>query len=135
VLDVAHNPPAARRLAATWKQVFGTRRATVVAALAADKDARRFLAALQGVAARFILPEVDFGRSDNRSGAAGTEALENFIREQIGPMEVRTAPGMREALALAGEYPLEEPVLVTGSFRTVGEAMRELGLSAFPDAG
>ena len=41
---------------------------------------------------------------------------------------------MHEALALAGDYPLDEPVLVTGSFRTVGEAMRELGLSAFPVA-
>ena len=93
MLDVAHNPPAAARLAATWRQVFGSRRATVVVALAADKDSRRFLAVLRSVAARFILPEVDFGRSDNRSGAAGTAILEKFIHELSDPAEIRTATG------------------------------------------
>lgn len=133
VLDVAHNPPAASRLAEVWRRVFCSRRATVITALAADKDSRRFLAALCKVAARFILPEIDFGRADNRSGAAGPANLAREIRELPGAPEAVRVADMREALQLAGRFPLEQPALVTGSFRTVGEAMRELGLSALPN--
>ena len=55
VLDGAHNPAAARRLAETWREVFRRHaQATLVLGVLADKDAAAICAALAPVAARFI---------------------------------------------------------------------------------
>ncbi len=126
VLDVAHNPAAARKLAVVWRRVFGTQKATVVAGLAADKDHARFLAALAPLAARFILSAPDFGRADNRSGAADPQTMASALARLDDGIKVRVASDIPGAIETALGY--SDPVLVTGSFRTVGEAMRALGL-------
>ncbi|MCE5271531.1 bifunctional folylpolyglutamate synthase/dihydrofolate synthase [bacterium] len=126
VLDVAHNPDAARKLATVWRRVYGARRAIVVAGLAADKDYASFLAALAPLAARFVLTVPDFGGSDNRSGAAEPQAMARALERRGIGVAFQVAEDVPRALESALDHP--EPVLVTGSFRTVGEAMRALGL-------
>ncbi len=127
VLDVAHNPAAARKLAAVWRRVYGSRRATVIAGLAADKDYTSFLAALAPLAVRFVLTAPDFGGSDNRSGAADPQAMARALEKHGRGVSVQVAGSVKQALESALGNP--EPLLVTGSFRTVGEAMRFLGLA------
>jgi dihydrofolate synthase / folylpolyglutamate synthase len=128
VLDVAHNPPAARRLVSVFRQVYGGRKALVVAALAADKDFARFLRPLYNIADTFLLPAVGFGGSDNLSGPADPETLHREVLEHGRGAEARVMPGMAEALAEASRIAGERVILVTGSFRTVGEAMRVLNI-------
>lgn len=133
VLDVAHNPAAARKLAVVWRSVFGAQKATVVAGLAADKDHARFLAALAPLAARFILSAPDFGHADNRSGAADPEAMASALSRLDNGIQVRVASDIPGAIETAFGH--SDPVLVTGSFRTVGEAMRGLCLSTSFNCG
>ncbi|HJT80801.1 MAG TPA: folylpolyglutamate synthase/dihydrofolate synthase family protein, partial [Chthoniobacterales bacterium] len=46
IIDGAHNPAAAGVLAATWREVFGEKRATIILAVLADKDAAGIWGAL-----------------------------------------------------------------------------------------
>ncbi len=127
ILDVAHNPAAAGRLAHVFRLVFGGRPATAIVALAADKEAGRFLGALGRVAERFIFPVVDFGRADRPGGGVDPQKLLRLARTRAPHAGAQLAEGMGQALALAHQAG-DSPVLVTGSFRTVAAAMRELGL-------
>lgn len=132
ILDGAHNPHAAERLAQTWREEFGkrrngdTERATVVFGTLADKDAAGMTAALAPVAARFIAAPV---RSSPR--AAGPDALRETLATMRPAVSYEVAVDVRKALALARRYP--ERVLVTGSLFLVGEARAWLTGQATPE--
>ena len=127
VLDVAHNPPAAAKLRENLELVYPGMRPTFIVALAGDKDFSHFLEHLLPLAHGFIFPEVDFGRADTGSGAAQPEKLAAEAAKLSGSAKNIVACGpMAEALELARGA--DSPVVVTGSFHTVGAALVELGI-------
>lgn len=130
VLDVAHNPPAAARLAEIYHRVYGGRRAVVVAALASDKDYRKFLRKLLNQTELFIFPQVDFGRKDTPSGCRDPEELRALIESSPAGTRTLVAASMEQALESAFALAKGNPVIVTGSFHTVGEAMRVMDIKA-----
>lgn len=128
VLDVAHNPPAAARLAEVYRRVYGGRRAVVVSALASDKDYRRFLRKLLKLTEVFIFPEVDFGRKDTPSVCRDPQELREFVESSVPGARALAGESMEAALERAFALAQGKPVVVTGSFHTVGAAIQVLGI-------
>ncbi|MEA2062895.1 MAG: folylpolyglutamate synthase/dihydrofolate synthase family protein [Gemmatimonadota bacterium] len=128
VLDVAHNPPAARKLAGVFKEIFAGRRAIIVAGLAQQKRRALFFRPLTAIAHGFILPRVDFAACESSPSQVAPPELKRYL--QKAGAQAQTSPSMTEAMdaALSLARKTGVPILVTGSFRTVGEAMRVLGL-------
>jgi dihydrofolate synthase/folylpolyglutamate synthase len=120
-LDGAHNPAAARTLAATWRETHGDARATVILAVMRDKDARGIIAELAPIAARFIACRVD----NPRSHSSGSLAAE--IGAIAPSLECMAASEVADAHQIAIGF--EEPVIATGSLFLVGEALVALGLA------
>src|SRR5207244_398898 len=58
IIDGAHNPAAARLLAKTWREMFGTQRATLVLAILSDKDLRGIWEALAPISEFVLLPKI-----------------------------------------------------------------------------
>jgi len=116
VLDGAHNPGAARALAASLRDAFGDAAVTLVLAISRDKDARAILAALAPCARRLIL---------TRSSSARSAAPEELRRALPAPHpDVRVAASAEEALAVAAA-PGGTPILcVAGSLFLVGDVLR-----------
>lgn len=117
VLDGAHNPAAAARLAQTWREHFGAERATIIAGILQDKNITGICAALAPIASSFIAIPV---LSPRTSAAAEVCAA-------VHEIPCRCASDFGEALALARVQP--ERILVTGSLFLIGEALAELGLA------
>ena len=127
VLEVAHNPAAAARLHETIERIYPGRKVLFVVALAGDKDYTYFLEHLLPVAGGFIFPAVDFGHGDTRSGASAPETLADVADELSGGrLGVSICDGIGAALQMARGQ--NKPVVITGSFHTVGAAMSELGI-------
>ncbi|MEO8444415.1 MAG: Mur ligase family protein, partial [Gammaproteobacteria bacterium] len=126
VLDVAHNPQAARvlreQLGTLPPLVGGTGRPTVVAALLADKAIAEFVAELGPVAGRWIVAGVDDPRATS----------EAQMREALGVAGVQDfdwAPTPQAAFGLASNRtPAGGRIVVCGSFRIVAPALQWLGL-------
>ena len=119
ILDGAHNPAAARRLAHTWHEVYGDHHpATLVLGILRDKDAPAICRALAPLAARVLAVPVRNPRSATLEEIAG-------VLGQVAPetptLMMSSLPGALEA---ARAYP--EPVLIAGSFFLVGEALAAL---------
>jgi dihydrofolate synthase/folylpolyglutamate synthase len=110
ILDGAHNPPASRQLAKTWKKAFGTDRATIVFGGLADKRLTDMLAELAEIAERFVFVAI---RSDRG------EKPENLSPPAEVPATV--AGSLSSGLRIARQH--AAPVLVTGSLYLVGEAL------------
>ena len=128
ILDGAHNPAAAERLAQTWREEFGAAaRATVVLGVLRDKDATGVIRALATVAARFVAVPV---RTSPRTTPA--EELRAALTETAPDVPAETAADLPDALARAREH--GERVLVTGSLFLVGEALARLAGAAAPEA-
>ena len=112
MLDGAHNPAAAIRLAQTWREQFGTRKATVILALMRDKDADGVAAALAPCMARGLAVAARNPR------AHSAESLCAIVANHA-PCEAM--PSLAAALERAREFP--EPILIAGSLYLVGEAL------------
>ena len=118
VLDGAHNPAAARRLAHTWHEEFGDHhRATVILGVLRDKDIPAICRALEPLAARFLTVPTRNPRTASPQELCDALAL---VAPAGGP-GARALPGVAAALDAAREFP--EPILVTGSFFLVGETL------------
>ncbi|MGA3170074.1 MAG: folylpolyglutamate synthase/dihydrofolate synthase family protein [Chthoniobacteraceae bacterium] len=118
VLDGAHNPDAARRLAQTWRGEYGDRRAEVILGIVRDKDARGICAELAAIAEKFTIVPV-------RSPRAGpVEAVLEIARSFRPSRECAT---LDEAIATTPRGQI--PGLITGSFFLMGEALVALGLA------
>jgi dihydrofolate synthase/folylpolyglutamate synthase len=63
IIDGAHNPAAARRLATTWRETFGDKRASLIIGVLRDKDVRGVCEALLPIAGRILCVPVPNPRS------------------------------------------------------------------------
>lgn len=121
ILDIAHNEPAARVLAAQLRArgLSGTARTYAVLGVLADKDAQAIAAALEAVVDEFIACTLPGPRGRSASGLA--QCL------KLAPQRIRCADSVSAGCALARE--LARPgdrVLVCGSLHTVGPALEWL---------
>jgi dihydrofolate synthase/folylpolyglutamate synthase len=124
VLDVAHNPQAARTLAANLGEMAFHRNTWAVFGMLADKDVDGVIEALRGRVTHWLPCSLEGVR------AAGGGALADRLRaagiEPAGRFE-----SAREALAYAQENAGEDDrILAFGSFLTVAAALQMLGRSA-----
>ncbi len=122
VLDGAHNPQAARRLAQTWREVHGEEKPVLILGAMADKDIAGVCEALAPLAFRICCVPVVNPRS------ATAEALAEIMRPFAPGIEITTHAGLAAALECARDA----RVLLAGSLFLVGEALAHLGL-AEPD--
>ncbi len=128
ILDGAHNPAAARRLAHTWHEEFGGHHpATVILGMMRDKDIPAICRALEPLAVRFLTVPTRNPR------AASPEELRDVLALVMpsGGPGARALPGLADALDAARGFP--EPILVTGSFFLVGEALARLTGQPLPE--
>jgi dihydrofolate synthase/folylpolyglutamate synthase len=117
ILDVAHNPDAARVLARNLRDTPGSGRTLAVCGILADKDAAGVAAHLRDRIDAWWCVPIDGERG--RSGAA----LAQILRTQVAaPVEAAqsTAAACAAALACAKSG---DRIVVFGSFHTVGPAL------------
>ena len=119
VLDGAHNPAAARRLAHTWHEEYGGHhRATLILGMMHDKDIPAVCRALAPLAARVIAVPV---RNPRAAPPGEIQAAFTLVAPEV---ETHAAPSLEDAFRRARQHP--EVVLVAGSFFLVGEALARL---------
>ena len=122
IIDGAHNPSGADVLAETWRERFGTDRATIILAVLREKDVSAICRALAPIAARFVLPGI---RSER---ALPPEELAPHLATLGLPSSI--AASFADALESARAQ--ADPILITGSLHFAGEALAFL--SGNPDA-
>ncbi len=129
VIDGAHNPVAAKTLVDTWREIFGTERATVILAVLSDKDLPGICAALVPIADSFLLPKIRTERAAEPAKLA--EICASVCRAGASPAGNRSGcptisvvANFGEALAKAHEG--LAPILITGSLHFAGEALAHL---------
>jgi len=144
ILDAAHNRESAAALASALRDLYPGQLFVLVVAVLRDKDAADILAPLVPLASHVVVAAADHPRalpSADLAAVARTllgEGASSPSHPDIGgpdapaPGElVEEAPsvaaGLERARALAGP---DGRVLVTGSLRTVGEAMIQLKIDA-----
>lgn len=118
IVDVAHNPEAARALAATLRAQPAAGRTLAVVGMLADKDAAGVLAALAG--------EIDawWTCTPATPRACDAAVLTAVLRGQDGAAPVRVQPDVNLALAEArGAAREDDRILVFGSFYTVAAVL------------
>ena len=124
VLDVAHNPQAARTLAANLGEMAFHRNTWAVFGMLADKDIDGVIEALRERVTHWLPCSLDGVR------AAGAGALADRLRA-AGIEPAGRFDSAREALVYAQENAGEDDrILAFGSFLTVAAALQELGRSA-----
>ena len=124
VLDVAHNPQAARTLAANLGEMAFHRNTWAVFGMLADKDIDGVIDALRERVTHWLPCSLEGVR------AAGAGALAERLRA-AGIEPAGCFDSAREALAYAQENAGEDDrILAFGSFLTVAAALQELGRSA-----
>jgi dihydrofolate synthase/folylpolyglutamate synthase len=121
ILDVAHNPHAARGLAENLRKTPHAGRTLAVFAMLADKDIHGVVSALSG--------EVDawFVADTHHPRGAGGSSLVDVVRATVHDPVVESFPDVlsafRQACLSAGE---NDRIIAFGSFYTVADVMREL---------
>ena len=117
ILDVAHNPAAARVLARNLRDTPSAGRTLAVCGILADKDASGVAAELRGCidAWWFVTTVGDRGRS-------GAALAQTVASEVAVPAEVADSPEAGCAAAAATACPADR-IVVFGSFHTVGPAL------------
>ena len=126
VLDGAHNPSAAQRLATTWQEIHGDKRATLILGILRDKDARGICEALLPIAGRILAVPVQSPRTATPQEICKAIGLVAPRQECIA---VRDLPA---AIRIATS--MERRTLITGSLFLVGEALAHFEQSAPPEA-
>jgi dihydrofolate synthase/folylpolyglutamate synthase len=117
ILDVAHNPAAARVLACNLRDLPSAGRTLAVYGILADKDAPGVVAELRDCIDAWWCVCIDGERG--RSGAS----LAQMVRSQVtAPVEVADSTSAGCAAALAQANPTDR-IVVFGSFHTVGPAL------------
>jgi dihydrofolate synthase/folylpolyglutamate synthase len=118
ILDVAHNPEAARALAATLHEQPTAGRTLAVVGMLADKDAAGVFAALSG--------EIDawWTCTPGSSRAQNATALAAILRGRVKGAPIQVQPDVNAALAEARGAAREgDRILVFGSFYTVAAVL------------
>ncbi len=118
ILDVAHNPEAARALAATLREQRVTGRTLAVLGMLADKDAAAVVAVLAG--------EIDawWACTPDSPRARDAVALAGILQAHAGGASIHVQPDVITALAEARNAAREgDRILVFGSFYTVAAVL------------
>jgi dihydrofolate synthase/folylpolyglutamate synthase len=121
ILDVAHNPQAARALAANLARMTGFKRTFAVFGLLADKDAGGVIAA--------AAPEIDrwfaggLAGTRGRTGAETAALIERHAAAPVVEAHADIAGAWRAACSAAGP---DDRIAVFGSFLTVAAVMQLL---------
>jgi dihydrofolate synthase/folylpolyglutamate synthase len=122
ILDVAHNPDAARVLAASLAARQTRGRTVAVCGILADKDIDGIVLALRSQVQEWVAVRLDEPRSLPESELAARIALRTGAPVSAA---ASVAAGCEHAAAACGEG---DRILVFGSFHTVGPALVHLGL-------
>lgn len=123
ILDVAHNPDAARALAASLAARSTRGRTIAVCGILADKDVDGIVAALQGQVQEWVVVRLDGPRSQPEADLAARIALRTGAAVSTAQS---VASGCERARGISAEG---DRILVFGSFHTVGPALAVLGLA------
>jgi dihydrofolate synthase/folylpolyglutamate synthase len=119
VLDVAHNPHAARALASCLASMGYHAQTHAVVGMLADKDIDGVVAALRGHVDRWTVAPLPGPR-----GASAQRLADALARAGVSPAAVRAAPDVasawRAAVDAAGEA---DRIVAFGSFLTVAAAL------------
>lgn len=119
VFDVAHNPDGMRALVESLKEARLPRPLTAVVAVLRDKDWRRMLTILAPHVDSLILTRAPSAPPDRSWDLAEAEAWAHESGMKVGAVA---------ELGAAVSRGMAATVLITGSFHTVGDAIRLLGL-------
>lgn len=123
LFDVAHNPDGARALVAALEGEAMPRPMVAVVAVLKDKDWREMLDVLGPAVDELVLSNAPSAPDERRWDLNSVqEAVTMAVRHKVASVETDLARALRLAERRAAT------VLVTGSFHTVGDAMRLLGI-------
>lgn len=119
ILDVAHNPHAARALASNLRQMWCGGRTIAVFAMLADKDIAGVIAALREEVDLWLVAGIVHAR-----GAAAAELQDRLMHAGIKAVHdfPDIAAAYRHACQIAGE---DDRIVAFGSFHTVAEVMQD----------
>ncbi len=120
ILDVAHNPDGMRSFISTLKEVKPPAPLTAIIGILNDKDWRQMLMLVASAVDRIVLvapPSAPAQRAWNPSEALSFAKSNGIVAEHD--------PDFEHAVNVAGES--GEATLITGSFHTVGDALKILG--------
>jgi dihydrofolate synthase/folylpolyglutamate synthase len=118
IVDVAHNPDAARALAATLRANPVSGRTLAVVGMLADKDADGVIAALAGCV------DAWWACTPGSPRARDAASLADSLRHHAVEARVAVEPDVKTALAAAREAAREDDrILVFGSFYTVAAVL------------
>ncbi len=122
IMDGAHNPPAMRVLAASWREAYGDRRARCIFAGAADKALDEVLDLLAPLVEHWVLPPVASPRM------MPPAELADKLRARVPAASVELPATLAEVVE--GLSPVENPLtLFCGSFFLLGESKALLAKS------
>lgn len=118
ILDVAHNPQAARALTEMLRHRGCRGRTLIVVAMLADKDITAVVGMMKGASDVWYVANLNVGRG------ASADVLANVLRQTQASVFVRLFKTISEAYltALADAAP-EDRIVVFGSFYAVGEVL------------
>lgn len=112
IIDGAHNAQATTALLATWKEVFGPRKARLVFGALSDKDPSAMLVLLRAIADEILLVPV--------AGPRGRASADLLDAARAAGFPVISQTTLPEALAARSS---EIPMLIAGSLFLAGEAL------------
>ncbi len=120
ILDVSHNVHGAKVMTETFKECFNGKKPLFVIGMMKDKDIKLFFKALKRLNGRYILTCPKTQRS------ASLTELEKFS----GIKDAKKIEQVSKAVEFAKKNAKKnEIIIVTGSFYTVSEAIKSLGIS------
>lgn len=126
IFDVAHNAAGARVLADTLAALRPPRPLTVVLGVLKDKDWHGIINALAEVTDLFVITQPPSAPEERAWSPIAAASYANACK-----VPVSLDPDFRVAIARAQARPGTK--VVAGSFHTVGDAMRELGMDPLAD--
>lgn len=126
ILDVAHNPAAARELALNLSTLPAAGQTYAIVAMLQDKDMVATIQALRGHIDRWLVAGLEVPRGATK--AQMVQALEDAGVAR--PEAIHAFPDVRSAYSYAREHAHDnDRICVFGSFHTVGAVMEGQGMS------
>lgn len=121
ILDVAHNPHAAKSLAINLEQTASTGKTIAVFAMLADKDIAGVIQALSTKIDVWYVAEIKHAR------AASLSAISGLLLAQLPQAKIQTFESVTQAYHQACiDADENDRIIALGSFFTVAEVMRAL---------
>ncbi len=119
ILDVAHNPEAARALALNLKSMYCAGRTFAVFSMLTDKDISQVV--------KIMTPMIDcwyMGELDSMRAASNMMLCKNVMDAGVSSEKIRLSKNLRSALTVALEaLQKDDRLVVFGSFYTVAEVL------------